>query len=222
MNFNIGDIYKIDTRVAPGPHRPYGGIIMIKRILSLDSVQVFSDYKDTPESTWLYDKGFRATQYFTRTPISIFEKYGRLIGHEEVPKQVLDVIRPDLPLAILRTRDISWTDSCFDDLNALNRYISADKDAGWHKATVNTPHLYLEPITVKETPKPAVLIEADNGRFFTAAELVWKAKEIRDTVNKTTSDGIGIFRSGVRKKLPMYYIGSYCDLAGYYCTKNKY
>lgn len=55
---------------------------------------------------------------------------------------------------------------------------------------------------------------ADNPNHFECAELIWKAKELQESVNNQTSKGIGLYRIGFEKGLPSYYIGEYFDKAG--------
>jgi hypothetical protein len=51
--------------------------------------------------------------------------------------------------------------------------------------------------------------------------LLTSAKRIQESVNPNQSNGIGIYRTGIQKQIPSYYIGEYIDLAGIMKLKEK-
>ena len=62
--------------------------------------------------------------------------------------------------------------------------------------------------------KKGTIVTADNGTYLDCEELIWKAKRVQESVNKETSEGIGIYRIGFESRLPSFYIGQYVDSAG--------
>ena len=44
-------------------------------------------------------------------------------------------------------------------------------------------------------------------------EIILKAKKIQEEVNENPSNGIGIYRLGIQRGIPTYYIGEYIDKA---------
>jgi hypothetical protein len=221
MKLNVGDIYEIDTRNAPGPNQPYGGILMTQRILAFDAVYAFADGKLLGNNYWSLDKEHKKRYRFGKIPVSILEQYGKLIGHEDIPDTVLASIQPDLLLAFCRVPKLSWTNDCFNNRQMLHDWIKMFVSEKERAVILETDKIYLEPWTKGKFPKTPILIEADNGQYFTFEEVLWKAKSIREAINKMPSDGVGIFRSGGKKRIPTFYIWEYCNLTKTYCKLDK-
>jgi hypothetical protein len=216
IKLNVGDIYEIDTRhVTPNP--PYGGILIKVRILAFDDTVVFSDGRNAGAIYWWMDKDYKSAHVYNRMSIKIYELYGELVGHENVSKDVLTVVRPDLPLALCRIPNISWTDDCFKSRDLLSAYLKTHFGTQQQANVLDINRIYLEPCGSTGRARASIIVDADNGQYFTFEELLWKASEIRSKVHTTPSNGIGIFRSGGKKKIPTFYIWEYCDLAKMYC-----
>ncbi len=88
------------------------------------------------------------------------------------------------------------------------------KDNKFLANRIEATEIILIPYGPKGGFQKGTIVKADNGKFFECVEAIWKAKQLQETVNENTSEGIGIYRLGFEKGLPSYYIGQYKDLAG--------
>jgi hypothetical protein len=120
--------------------------------------------------------------------------------------QELQILRPDLPISIARIKELSWTQSILHNEEEVSSFLRKSNGAILQEK-MDSSRIMLMPFSSKGGPKPAKLITAKNGKYFTAVELLVKANAIRAMVNDTTSIGVGIFRAGIKSKLPLYYIG---------------
>jgi hypothetical protein len=77
-----------------------------------------------------------------------------------------------------------------------------------HGAELPATEVYLSPFGPKGATKSGVRVRADNGVAFTAEELVRKAAEIqaKTTTKETTLPGVGIYRLGLNRLVPSFWI----------------
>jgi hypothetical protein len=71
-----------------------------------------------------------------------------------------------------------------------------------------TPSIYLAPFGPNNGARPATLLEASDGKAFTAAELLWLAWKLPKPHlgSSPLTRGIGLHRAGFQRKTPSYYI----------------
>jgi hypothetical protein len=205
MEFEIGGVYTKKVILPDGE-------VMIQdvRIFCYDKFEILMDVH-VYDKWWLFDKlnrtcGFaRARTGHARTTYQL--KYQMPLSYLEK-----SIIRPDLPLRLARIKDLSWSMDIFEDQNALRQFLKANYPAVLEEV-VQAECIVLEPLTKNNFTKGCTTITADNGIFFTTIEIITKANAIRAAINNSISSGIGIYRSGIKSKLPTYYIGEYIDLA---------
>ncbi len=183
-----------------------GGVYTVKyeklsdtiiKVISYDNVELYCDEVGA-DKTWtnLSNKfGF----YRKRASLFITEKT-ELIDSEGFSQEELKILRGDLPHRFLRCKvnDGRLGVSSFSD-EELSQILDTNK-------------IYLAPTDSKGHIKKSVLIESKDN--LTYKEILLKAIEIQRELNGNSSKEIGIFRDGIFKKTPSYYIGHYHDLSG--------
>lgn len=216
MDLITGGVYRIDLSeiIKPDPWILNPRTIFYNRVIMFDQFEVFSDWRFPNELIWHLDQKLKNLYTANRSSRKSYDRYATQIGFEPFRAEVMEFIKPDLLLRIGRIKDLCWNDDVFNDQRKFTGYINDKTSKEWQEQVLSTDRIYLEPLGAKGGSKPAEEVIADNGTFFTVAELLWKAKQIRTKVNKAGSDGVGIFRSNFRNKKPVYYIGNYYDEAG--------
>ena len=59
--------------------------------------------------------------------------------------------------------------------------------------------------------KPVKVVDAEDGNAFSPLELLWKANEYLVPLNIDATIGVGLYRAGVDRKIPLYYVGEKFD-----------
>lgn len=167
------------------------------RVVAFDRAEVMYDMRWSLEAPWMMAKLTGAFAYF-RLSRDHFEAEARCVRMDPLSARELEVHRPELPFAVAQRVNLSWYES----------WGGAEDVAASDEAVLPVGAIFLSPFGPRDTSKPAVLLHADNGQSFTALELLRKAKHIQDphigTVRLT--EGVGIYREGIKKRIPSYYI----------------
>jgi hypothetical protein len=205
MELKIGGVY---LRCISFPHStPTKRIV---RILCTDDFEYYYEPLGADDVWW--SKRFHSTFNFLIWPIhhefTTYE-FQYLMPFTDLEQQVL---RPDLPMRMARIKELSWNQNILHNQVELSEFLRKTNGAILEEI-MDAGSIMLWPFPKKGAPKPAKIISADNGKYFTAVELLVKANAIRAEVNDSASVGVGIFRSGIKSKLPSYYIGDYIDRA---------
>lgn len=174
----------------------------LMRVVAFDRDVVMYDTWWPHESAWSMAKLQRTISYY-RLQRDYFETHSRYVRTEPLSEQELATHRPQLPFAVAQGSDLSWYEPWIDADGDGDTVLTSTTEP-----VLDTPAIYLEPFGPRDSAKPAVLVTADNGRFFAEAELLRKSKAIQDPFigDVPLTAGVGIYRSGIRKRLPSYYI----------------
>lgn len=208
MNIEIGNIYKSDlTKI--GRH---GIEVGNKRVLIFDDYEILSEIQML-SGNWSM-RPFQSACRFVPQSRIFFESVANYISEEPLTEKELEIIKPNLAIRLGRIQNISWGDKRLDSIDKIRGLFMEFGLEYYLDESYSTNKLYIEPYGKSGGKKSAQLIEADNKKYFTCAELLYKSNKIQLQVNSHQSNGIGIFRTGIRSKLPVYYIGEYYDLAG--------
>jgi hypothetical protein len=207
MEFKIGGVYK---KVILFPHG--GGSELTMRVFSYDEFEILYDAR-LLSTGWQFNN-LKKYVKFSRSPNNFKNASYEFQYLMPLTDEELQIIRPHLPMRLARIPELSWLDKMFATQAQIENYI-ADKHAHLMTDKLETDKIYLEARYRQKNTKAATLITADNGKYFTVPELIFKANQIYSGVYNVTGEGIGIFRSGIKGKLPQYYIGEFIDLAGF-------
>jgi hypothetical protein len=208
-----GEIYLIDAsrNNRGGPHPEL--MITMRRAIFFDDFWVFVDLRYDDER-WEMDKMRKGLVYFGPTGRYWFDESPLQLGFSEVSPQLKSWFRTDLILRISRIRDIGWNDPVFQQRDKLNYYLNLTQSPKWLSQTIDAEQIYLVAHGRGDGTRPPVLITAENRKFFTAIEVLWNAAQIQLKVYSYPSKGVGVFRSGSKGGIAVYYIGQYLDRAG--------
>ena len=215
MELKIGGIYRLDrTRFYSG----YGNInqlIFTLRVMAYDKYEVFVDVIHRGEHNWSMNQKYNRLVWFGKFSMKSFEEDAVEIGFAEFTEELKEFYSQDLPIRISRLKNCSWTDSLFESRITLNEYIQKNTSEQWRNLTLDLSKAILVSSKGSSTFGKQEVITADNGNYFTATELLWKASQIQRQVIKKESPGVGLFRGGTKKGLPFYYMGDYLGYSRY-------
>ncbi|GAA2398044.1 hypothetical protein GCM10010191_00910 [Actinomadura vinacea] len=117
--------------------------------------------------------------------------------------------RPDLRFSLAQCAEVQWPAEAPDATVRFTEHLRAsgcwDALAG---STLNVPEIYLLPFGPDGGTKAGVRVKADTGIAFTARELISKAATIEAPWVRSVvpTQGVGIYRSGLQRGLPAYYL----------------
>ncbi|QHT71282.1 hypothetical protein GXP67_33825 [Rhodocytophaga rosea] len=129
-------------------------------------------------------------------------------------QQEQQAFRPDLSVRFGRTKELRWNDFKVTDYLNFVEILNNLTDKRFLDPKIDAEEIVLIPYGPKGGLKKGKIIKAENSKYFECAEVIWKAKNLQESVNNHTSAGIGIYRIGFEKRLPSFYIGQYQDSAG--------
>lgn len=191
-----------------------GGIYKTKwdkrplKILLFDEIEVFYDCF-WEESGWGFKDAKKATYY--RTSASIFRNDSKKIGIEPLSDQEHSLYRPDLPLRICRTIKFDWQKNELKEVEDLSQFNALEEF--FSVGILPVKELAIKPHDLKGKLKKGKIIKTlENG--FKYMELIYHANNINAPYFTESNTGIGLYRIGVEKGIPSYYIGSHYDQAG--------
>lgn len=212
----IGEIYLWDT-TKPGSD---SGSQSLLKVIQFDDYEVHADSVRLEEvySGWRMENKKLKNEIFTRTRKEIFLKKFEYCSFEPLEQEFIDYYHLTLPMRICRFRDISWGDELFYSSENINAYLQQCQIPQQINRTLSCKEIYLEGTNKNWRTQKPILVTADNGEYFTVSELMFKANEIQRAIKSNKNfktDGIGIYRTGMFKGLPCYYIWGYHDLANF-------
>jgi hypothetical protein len=208
-----GEIYLIDaSRVSTG-YAPASSYIDVMRVVFFNGFWVFADLRYEDEK-WHMDKLQKGLSYFSPIGRWWFDESPLELGFSEVSAQLQTLFRTDLIIYISRIRDIGWNNDIFTDRQRFEAYLEATQSDVWLSQIIAAENIYISVYGKGDGIRPPVMINAENGKFFTAAEVLWQAAQIQRLVYLSASKGVGIFRMGSKRGVATYYAGEYLDRAG--------
>jgi hypothetical protein len=183
LSIKLGDVY--DYNHPSGP----------LRVIAFDSEIVMYDIWLIHKNSWRMSS-LGGVFAFYRLERNYFEANTRYLRHEPLSELEANVFRPDLPFAFARNQHLSW----YENLPSNQRIDNGQ--------VLSAPAIYIRPFGPREGLKPDVLVRAGNGEFFTENELISLAKDIQNPHlgSERLTDGVGVYRSGIKKRIPLYYL----------------
>lgn len=175
------------------------------RVLAFDSAQVMYDSWLPHASRWGIDSFSRHISYY-RIPISLVLNKALYLRTEKYTEQERAVHRPDLPFSFARIDGLEWPMTCPTTMHDFPQSLS--QAANGEQELLDTPRVFLEPFGPKGGPKPSALIAAKNEKTFNVEEMLWHAARLQfqHLRDEKIIQGVGIYRSGIQRGLPSYYI----------------
>ena len=209
MELKIGGIYRLDrTRFYSG-HGDKEMLIFTERVLFYDQFEVFTDIIYKSESDWSLNKKHKTRLWFGKSSMRPFDEDAMEIGFAEFSNELRQYYRTDLLMRISRIKSVSWNDNMFSQMGMLKEYIAINTSEEWQNQRLACPSVYLIPSGNSGGFKSPILVEADNKEFFTSTEILWKASQLQRKHFTATSLGAGVFRSGTKNGIPVFYLEDY-------------
>ncbi len=166
------------------------------RVVAFDESVVMYDTWWPHKHSWAMSKLLGSFTYY-RLPRTYFESHATYLRTDLYSQQEQAVHRPDLPFQFAQRSQLSWYDPWPDHSSATVQ-----------GPVLRTAAVLLEPFGPRDSAKPAVLVHAQNGESFTEDEILSYARALQTPhlgPERLTS-GVGVYRSGIKKRLPSYYI----------------
>ena len=188
-NITVGDVYEVSSQPNP------------LRVVGVDEHVVMYDTWWPHKNAWGMER-LGGTFTYYRMARSFFEARSRLLRSDPLSSLELNVHRPDLPFALARRNDLSW-------------YEQWDESRAFHVNTVEesvsaleASQVFLVPFGPRDSAKPPVLVCAEDRLSFSVPELLRAAHAVQVPFlgDVRLTAGVGIYRSGIKKRIPMFYL----------------
>ena len=199
-NLIIGGVYT--TKTDERPHR----------VLAFDDIELLYDGWWEHKNDWGL-KCHNSKVYFNRTSTRHFETSADLLRVDQLTEEEQKKYKLNLPFRTCRHKEITWTGNTFPNLNSVVTYCKKHDVKLDEEPVLNSKEIVLIPLGPNGGHKKSKVITADNGKWFTEPELLWKAFNTQAPFETCINYGVGLYRLGLEKKLASYYIGGYYDLA---------
>jgi len=175
------------------------------RVLAFDSEQVMYDSWLPHASRWGIDSLSQRISYYRIRTSSLLNK-AMYLRTEIYTEQERAVHRPDLPFSFARIDSLEWPMTCPASTHDFPQSLS--QAANGEKVLLDAPRIFLEPFGPKGGPKPSALIAAEDEKSFTVEEMLWHAARLQfqHLRDEKIIQGVGIYRSGIQRGLPSYYV----------------
>ena len=172
------------------------------RIVAFDKSVVMYDTWLPHKNAWAMSNLPGSFSYY-RLSRTYFESHSRYLRTEPYSEQEQKVHRPDLPFEFARRSHLSWYEPWDEPATPGDANYSAVC-----QPVLESSALFLAPFGPRDSAKPAILVHAQNGEFFTEDEVLRLARTLQVPYlgEARLTSGVGIYRSGIKKRLPSYYI----------------
>ena len=166
------------------------------RIVAFDDSVVMYDTWWSHKRSWAMGRLLGSFSYY-RLSRPYFESHSKYLRTDPYSEEEQTVHRPDLPFEFAQRSQLSW----YEPWSGL-------PSAPVQEPILRSPALFLAPFGPRDSAKPAVLVRAENGESFTENELLNLARDLQTPHLRDgrLTNGVGIYRSGIKKRLPSYYI----------------
>jgi len=189
------------------------------RVLLCDEYKVFyqNHILRNPESDLASVKSTYSSgkQYFTFTSLQHFrDENFPFVGRKELSDEERNWLRPELPLFFGRSKLLSWkTISKFSDYRALFDY---DQE---FKKQLSFDTLFIETYGPRGGGKKVAQIKSSESGQLTVAEVVWQSARFQMAAFEDDRYGVGIYRLGIHKGYPLFYLFGNYDRGGSFRSK---
>ena len=187
----------------------------LHRVLLMDHIEVLYDVCWPHTKEWGFSNRDGEGQYY-RILTSVLQNRSTVLRAEPLTDVELAMHRPDLPLRLLRSPSMQWSKNQYQNMEhfiathqaEIERLSIPDDDVA-----LDAPQVFLTPFAPDGRPKRGVKIQASNERNFSSIELLWRAYEAQAPHYRKSINGIGIYRAGFKKRVPVFYLWGSDDKA---------
>lgn len=192
-------------------------ILIYTRVICFDNIEVLFDEKSIEDEDWIINNKKLKTMLFSRTTKKFLTNQQKLVDFKPLEDWQIDLLKPYLPIRFGRFRDVSWGDEFLNEEKTIIEFLRAN-NCDNEQIILNVNQIYLKGINKNEFPGKPILIEAKNKINFQLSEILSIANKIMMSIKSNKnfkSNGIGIYRSGIKSRIPTYYIWGFYDLANF-------
>jgi hypothetical protein len=203
-DLGVGLVFQTDW-TSPGPYR----------ILAFDEFEVLYDAWWSHLGAWGL-RNLRGTAHYYRVTTQLVLEHAQALRVDPLSELELPVHRPDLPLRLLRFKDLEWNAapiSSNQDFSAWLSTAAPDLAPPNSDVALDIPVVALAPYGPKGGTKRPIVITAENGRNFSSLELLWRAANIQAPISSQLRHGVGIYRLGCASARPTFYLWGAVDKA---------
>lgn len=140
-------------------------------------------------------------------PRKLFEQRATFERLEQYPAEELALHRPRLPFSFAQCAGLSWYGPP-PSVHEVEIALQARPSLKNHAPLLESTSVYIEPFGPKDGAVPAVQVSSRLPTGFTEAELLLAAWAIQSlhVRAEVRTQGVGLHRSGLRKRVPSYYV----------------
>ena len=185
------------------------------RVIAFDSSVVMYDTWWPHRSAWGMAKLSGTFSYY-RLPRPLFDEKSEFLRVEPYSSDESNVHRPDLPFSFAQHTSLSWYSGSLPKISQVALRLGSASRSGV-QPVLKVASIYLAPFGPKDGAKTASLIHAEDGMAISEPEVLSQAWQLQKPLlgDQRLTEGIGIYRSGVRRRIPSHYIwGSRSRLEG--------
>lgn len=201
----VGDVYQPNWHPRP------------IRVIAHDEHEVLYDSWWPKPGAWGFALARGAISYY-RIPVRLLADRAERLGSELLTPDEWKRHRPDLSLRLCRSAAYNWSSDRHDDMKSFAALV-ARVDPCLPQARVETvlpiPSVVLLPFGPKGGHKKGVMVEAADPVGFTSLELLRAAHNLQSEHVRSWTQGVGLYRDGLQKGIPSYYIWGWRDKAGH-------
>lgn len=204
-----------------GEVRRFSGESRLCRVLAADAFEVLYDiwwdHLNGGRGGWGIHSP-RGTQHYSRVPTPLMRARSEWTDTAPLSAEEHAVHRPDLPLRLLRGLSWRWSRTPSLDPEGFADTVAAaglDVEALRSQVLLAAPAIAASPLGPRGTPRPAVILRAPDGEAFNGLDLLRALHDVQAAHDTPAADGVGLYRLGIAKGLPAFYIGGARDLAGF-------
>ncbi|WP_175759950.1 hypothetical protein [Burkholderia ambifaria] len=189
------------------------------RVIAFDADAVMYDAWWPHKQAWGMENLSGTFSYY-RVRRTLFLSRAHYLRTDEYTELEASIHRPDLPLAYAQFESLNWYDQRPESLSQLAQQMAqarGHQNPSDDASLLKTSAIYLAPFGPKGSQKPPTVCYAQDGYAFNESEVLWNAWQLQapHLGDRHLTTGIGIYRLGVRRRTPTFYIwGSLSQLNG--------
>jgi hypothetical protein len=173
------------------------------RVLAIDREEVLCDASYFAFPRWVYSEA-RGKCFYSHDSVVRLLRSSTHVRHQPLTDDERARFRPDLPIFFLETPAVSWGFAAGCDRAAFParmKSLGLDVES---MPGLAVPEVMLYAARLRASSK-GVLCRAENGRSFSATELLWHGHQIQETRGYLCGPGLGFFRLGhERNRVPSF------------------
>lgn len=182
-----------------------------RRVLAIYHGEILYDASWYAAPRWVFGEA-RGKCYYYHDLVDRLLRESTHLRYEPLTEDERARFRPDLPISFLRTMAVNWGFSAGCDQESFAKRVGSLGLEVEAMPGLAVPQVMLYAARLRASSR-GVLCKAENGRSFSALELLWHGHQIQVTRGYRCGPGIGLFRLGhERGGVPSFLVGGCNEL----------